>query len=110
MLSPNNGCQYLDLAGRRQAWDGLTAYSSLVVISHRQAIFSGFCRLNQPTEEAPVVVRTFRGQCPCSPIRNPLVNVAGMFGSEILERWRETGFDPISGVNPPPNLPAPLPP
>jgi hypothetical protein len=35
---------------------------------------------------------------------------SGMFCSEILERWRETGYDPISGVNPPPNLPAPLPP
>lgn len=33
-----------------------------------------------------------------------------MFCSEAMERWRETGWDPISGVNPPPNLPKPLPP
>ena len=27
--------------------------------------------------------------------------------SEQMKRWIETGYDPISGVNPPPNLPQP---
>jgi hypothetical protein len=30
--------------------------------------------------------------------------------SEILERWRDTGYDPTTGENPPFNLPKPLPP
>jgi len=29
--------------------------------------------------------------------------------SEILERWKETGYDPTTGENPPFNLPKPLP-
>jgi hypothetical protein len=32
------------------------------------------------------------------------------FCSEIMRRWLETGFDPTTGVNPPFNLPEPLPP
>jgi hypothetical protein len=33
-----------------------------------------------------------------------------MFCSETLERWRECGYDPTTGVNPPFNMPKPLPP
>jgi hypothetical protein len=30
--------------------------------------------------------------------------------SEVMKHWLETGYDPITGVNPPFNMPKPLPP